>query len=201
MHCISWATSHNWLRNDAAGAFAQPREMEMTCSSRKQRFFMFLPRVTRLFAATQSILLPRFVLFTFLRRQDATRKYSSLTDAICVLLLASSKDFLPPSLSQMSHLSKSHYQELRWPTSFFPWVIEIIFSMISLLQPQPQFILHIPRLSNSFIMSHSCGEPPIANHNNSVGSFHQLSSVIPSINMWKTLKLLVTPSINMWKTL
>ena len=160
MHCISCATSHNWLRNHAAGAFTQPGEMEMTCSSRKQRFFMFLPRVTRLFAATQSILLPRFVLFTFLRRQDGTRKYSSLTDAVCVLLLASSKD-LPPSLSQMSHLSKSHYQQLRWRTSFFPWVIEVIFSLISPLQPHPQFILHILRLSISFIMSHSCGEPPL----------------------------------------
>lgn len=124
MHCICCASSHNWLRNHTAGAFTQPREMEMTCSPCKQRFFMSLPRVTRLFAATQSTLLPRFVLFTFLRRQDAAGKYSSLTDAICVLLLVSPKDYLPLSLSRTTPLPKPYSWEPRQPTSFFPWVIK-----------------------------------------------------------------------------
>lgn len=55
----------------------------MTCSPCKQRFFMSLPRVTWIFAATQSVLLPQFVLFTFLRRREATGKHFCLTDAMC----------------------------------------------------------------------------------------------------------------------
>lgn len=138
MHCICSASSHNWLRNHTAGAFAQPREMEMTCRPRKQRFFMSLPRVTWIFAATQSVLLPWFVLFTFLRRQDATGKHSFLTDAI---------GFSPTGLFQrllatfsLSAVLSSQVppSRIKKATSYFPSVIDIIFSLISLLHPHPK---------------------------------------------------------------
>lgn len=159
MHCICCASSHNWLRNHTAGVFTQPEEMEMTCSPRKQRFFMSLPRVNRLFAATQSVWLPRFVLFTFLRRQDTTRKYSSLTDAICVLLLVSSKNIyllFSDVPSFQVPLPRAKRMHTIFPLGYWNYLL-----LSLLFQPHPQFILHFLD-SVSVLSCHiPTGNPPL----------------------------------------
>ena len=193
MHCICCASSHNCLRNHAAGVFTQPEEMEMTCGPRKQRFFMSLPRVTRLFAATQSIWLPRFVPFTFLRRQHTVRKYSSLTDAVCVLPLVSSKNVSLPSLFRCPLFPSPTTKSQEDIHHFSPGLLKLS-SHESPAPASPSVHPALPKIMYQFYHVTFLQGTPHCQPHNSVGSFHQLSGLTLSIIMWKTLKLQETAS-------
>lgn len=177
MHCICCASFHNWLRNHTAGAFPQPREMEMTCSPCKQEVFHVSPQGNlNIGCHTEHITAP-ICSFYIPQETGCHWKYLSLTNTICVLLLASSKDSLPLSLSQLFPLHKPSYQQPRRLTLCFPWVTEVISSMIYLPAPSsPPVHLLYPKIAYQSVhhVTPLQGIPPLpTNHDSPVGHFHQ----------------------------